>query len=142
MRHYQDMDIRQWPHCRNARKKDLPLAVRFADTDGVMTTLEGEVAYARGDALACGVNNECWPIGAAYFARNYVPAPGTQAGQDGRYHKKPVIVAAARMAEAFSVNTPDGALLHGGAGDWLVQYEQGHYGIVQSDIFAQSYELL
>jgi hypothetical protein len=142
MQRYQGMDIRAWPNCCSARKKTFPVPVRFADKDGVMNTLEGEVAYVRGDALACGVHNECWPIGAEYFAQNYIPMPGTQAGQDGLYYKKPVVVVVARMAEAFSINTPDGALLHGEAGDWLVQYELGHYGIVQDEIFAESYELL
>jgi hypothetical protein len=141
MRHYQDMDIRQWPHCRSARKKDLPLSVRFATEDGTMHTLEGEVAYVRGDALVHGVHNERWPVDAAYFARNYSPSPGTQAGQDGRYYKKSITVIAVRMSEAFSINTPDGSLLRGVAGDWLVQYEQGRYGIVQDVIFAETYEL-
>ena len=136
------MDIRRWPHCRGARKKDLPLSVRFAAEDGVMPTLEGDVAYVRGDALVSGVRDECWPIAASYFARNYFRAPGTQAGQDGLYYKKPVIVAAARMTESFSVNTPGGALLCGEVGDWLVQYEQGHYGIVRDEIFVETYELL
>ena len=139
---YQDVDIRQWPHCRSARKKGLPLSVRFADKPGVMRTLEGEVAYVRGDALASGVQNECWPISAAYFAQNYVPTPGTQPGQDGQYYKKPHIVDVARMTEAFSVTTANGSQLCGETGDWLVQYEQGHYGIVRNEIFAESYDLL
>jgi len=33
-------------------------------------------------------------------------------------------------------------LLKGRAGDWLVQYGRDDYGIVASDLFAQSYELL
>ena len=142
MRHYQDIDIRRWPRCRSARKKDLPFAVRFAVQAGVMATLEGDVPYARGDALAWGPRNERWPIAAAYFAENYLPAPGTKAGRDGQYCKKPVIVAAAPMTEDFSVAATGGALLRGEAGDWLVQYEQGHYGIVRHDIFSETYELL
>ena len=124
------------------RKKTIPVSVRFAGRDGIMRTLEGEVAYVCGDALIYGAHGDCWPVGAAYFTQSYIPAPGTQAGQDGLYYKKPVIVTAALMTEAFSVNTPDGSLLYGEAGDWLIQYEQGHYGIVRDAIFSETYELL
>ena len=107
-----------------------------------MRTLEGEVSYARGDALLFGAHGDCWPVDAEYFTRSYTPASGTQAGQDGLYYKKNAIVAAALMTETFSVNTLDGSLLCGEAGDWLIQYEQGHYGIVRNAIFAETYELL
>ena len=142
MRHYRNIDIDRWPHSRGVRKKTIPVSVRFAGQDGVMRTLEGDVAYARGDALVSGAHDDCWPVSAAYFTQSYVPAPGTRAGQNGQYYKKPVIVAAVLMTEAFSVNTPDGSLLHGEAGDWLIQYEQGHYGIVRDAIFVETYELL
>ena len=142
MPHYQNIDIGLWPHRHDARKKNIPVSVRFACQDGIMHTLEGDVAYTRGDALLFGAHDDCWPVDAAYFMRSYNPASGTQAGQDGLYYKNDVIVVAAQMTEPFSINTMDGSLLHGEAGDWLVQYEHGHYGIVRDAIFAETYELL
>ncbi|QBQ99517.1 PGDYG domain-containing protein [Paraburkholderia pallida] len=127
----QDMD-------RYAKRRD-PVDVEIAARDGVMTTLEGPVSYRAGDALITGVRGERWPVDRQRFERTYEPVAPTLAGQSGRYARLPNEVRARQMANAFSVVTGSGDTLHGQPGDWLLEYGPGDWGIVASDIFAQTY---
>jgi len=52
-------------------------------------------------------------------------------------------VASERMAVPFSVaRAAGGDLLSGAAGDWLMQYAPGDYGIVAQDRFVSVYRVL
>jgi hypothetical protein len=65
------------------------------------------------------------------------------AGAPGRYRNLPVVVLAKRMATPFTVaRSAGGDVLHGAAGDWLVQYAPGDHGIVARARFESVYRLL
>ncbi len=121
----------------------MTLSVRFARAPGMLETLEGPVRYRVGAALVRGLRGEQWPVERSAFERRYAPAPGTAAGQDGDYRRRPGLVLARRLESAIEL--PAGALgdpLRGRAGDWLLQYAPGEYGIVAPEIFDETYELL
>ena len=61
-------------------------------------------------------------------------------GEDGRYQAKPIPVLARQMHEAFTAaRSSGGDLLQGDAGDWLLQYAPGDFGIAKNERFAQVY---
>ena len=125
------------------RKLPVDVTVRFAAVPGRVATLEGEVGHAAGDAMLTGGEGEHWPVARARFDATYEPVPPTVAGQDGQYRKRPIAVLARRLEGTFSVPVGDGHdRLSGGAGDWLVQYGPGEFGIVSAAIFAATYEIL
>lgn len=136
-------DLSRDPAAVRVRKLPITLQVRWMPTDGVCATLEGEVRYRAGDPLLTGMQGEQWTMPAATFARAYEAAAGTAYGSDGCYRKKPLAVWALRLAAPATVAAGGQRdLLQGQAGDWLVQYSPGEFGIVAADIFAATYELL
>ena len=61
-------------------------------------------------------------------------------GQAGAYRNRPSVVLAKQMREAFSMARSEaGDVLHGQAGDWVLQYAPGDYGVVQARRFAKVY---
>ena len=76
------------------------------------------------------------------FDKRYEAAAGTTFGSDGNYVKKPLEVFALRLEKPLEVKMPAGGVLHGEAGDWLLQYGPADYGIVRDDIFRGTYDLL
>jgi hypothetical protein len=117
--------------------------VRFAVTEGSLQSAVGGNAYAPGDALLTGSTGDSWCVSRARFDAKYRPVPPTVAGADGLYRNLPVIVLARRMTTAFTVvRSGTGDILHGGAGDWLVQYAPGDHGIVARARFESVYRLL
>lgn len=125
---------------RPYRKLPTPVRVIFADAGGRMKTLEGEVAYAAGDAIVTGAVNDSWPIGRARFDATYVAVPPTLPGESGWYTRQPNRVLAKQQSTAFQVVTPQGAVLEGQAGDWLVEYWIEDQSVVTQAIFAATYE--
>ena len=75
------------------------------------------------------------------FDAKYVPADASLAqGQAGAYRNRPSVVLAKQMREAFSMARSEaGDVLHGQAGDWVLQYAPGDYGVVQARRFAKVY---
>lgn len=142
MQYFTTEDIRQLPGWCTVVKKPAPVQVCFATRPGTLHSLEGPVPYVIGDALLQGPQQEMWAVAYNYFQRVYVPSSGQAMGQPGLYCKHPAPVAALRMAEPFSANSGQGAVLQGKPGDWLVQYAPGHYGIVGGAIFVQTYDVL
>jgi hypothetical protein len=125
------------------RKKQQPVAVRFALFPGRMATREGEVRYEAGAALMHAGAGDRWPVERTKFDAAYEPVGGTRAGQDGHYVKRPMGVLAWRLTEPASIAVGHaGDRLHGEPGDWLLQYGPGDFGIVGDTIFAQTYEVL
>lgn len=60
-----------------------------------------------------------------------------------RYTKKRRLVRARRMATEFVVRVGvAGDLLHGGPGDWLVQYREREYGVVCAGLFDETYSIV
>lgn len=128
------------PRAVKVRKRPATVSVAFADTDGMLSTLEGKVAYRTGDAILTGVEGEHWPVRLPVFLASYSPAAALP-GQPGTYFKKPMDVLALQLTEELVVVVGwQDDLLHGNPGDWLLQYGPGDYGIVTPLIFAQTYE--
>ena len=139
MTDFDGVDIRLWSGCVRVMKKQEPLFVRFATTQGSVYTLEGEVAVREGDAVLQRTPVDIWPVPSVYFTQAYTPCPGSTQGQDGWFQKKPILVWAVQMPTPFSVRIQHGSVLHGKSRDWLVQYDDEHHGIVAEAIFSQSY---
>jgi hypothetical protein len=136
-------DLREDPLARRARKLALPVTVDFAAADGLLTTREGPVAHARGDALLTGIEGERWPVPRRRFDDTYEPIAPLRPGKPGRYRKRPLVVWAKPMRERFAVDLRgDRGTLQGNAGDWLLQYAPGDLSVVSATVFAKTYELL
>ena len=133
-------DLAADPRALRVCKKPDPLRAEFAVSGGVCDTLEGPVHFQAGDAILTGTRGERWPVGRGQFLASYEPVPPTRAGENGAYRKAPSIAYALRLDRAREVpvgwqNDP----LHGRPGDWLLQYADGSYGVVQDSIFRESY---
>lgn len=114
--------------------------VRFADADSALESREGLNRYARGDALVTGSTGEQWSVTRSRFDARYEPVGGIAQGTAGRYRSRPIPVWAKQIREVFNVaRVAGGDLLKGAAGDWLMQYAPGDYGIVENAKFRRVY---
>jgi uncharacterized protein (DUF2237 family) len=122
--------------------KDELVTVEFAVAAGTLESAVGTNRYEPGDALLTGSTGDRWCVSRARFEAKYRAEPPTQAGHSGRYRNLPVAVRAKRMAVPFSVaRAAGGDLLSGAAGDWLMQYAPGDYGIVAAARFDRVYRV-
>jgi hypothetical protein len=123
--------------------KDEAVAVEFATRDGELMSLEGANRYAPGDALVTGSTGDRWVVSRARFDAKYAPADAALAhGQPGPYRNRPAVVLAKQMDAPFSIaRSAAGDVLRGIAGDWVMQYAPGDYGVVQTLRFAKVYRL-
>jgi hypothetical protein len=137
------LDLSEDRAARRARKRAVVVQVEFAVADGTLPTQEGLVNYSTGDALLTGIDGERWHVARDTFDVNYAPVAPTRPGKPGRYRKRPRVVWAKPMTDAFDV-TPDRdrGTLRGQPGDWLVQYAPSDFSVVSARVFAQTYELL
>ncbi|MBL8521799.1 MAG: PGDYG domain-containing protein [Betaproteobacteria bacterium] len=116
------------------------VTVEFARAEGELISHEGPNRYGAGDALITGSTGDRWSVSRDRFEAKYQPQPPTRAGEDGAYGARPVPVLARQMSEAFAIaRSAGGDLLHGKAGDWLLQYAPGDYGVVDQARFARVY---
>ncbi|MGA7780952.1 MAG: PGDYG domain-containing protein [Paraburkholderia sp.] len=125
--------------------KDETVTVEFAAGDGELMSLEGPNRYARGDALITGSTGDRWVVSRDRFDAKYVPADTALAhGESGDYRNRPAVVLALQMSEPFSLarSAAGGDVLRGTAGDWVMQYSPGDYGVVQAARFAKVYRLV
>jgi hypothetical protein len=137
--HFADLDLRS-DAAAAAFVKQEQVSVVFARAPGALASREGENRYAAGDALVTGSNGDVWSVSRARFDARYEPASGSAHGADGVYHNKPLPVLARQVTQAFTLRrSAGGDLLHGKAGDWLLQYAPGDYGIVDQEKFARVY---
>ena len=136
----QHVDLRTDPAARPF-VKDETVHVDFATQAGELMSLEGPNRYAPGDALITGSTGDRWVVSRERFDAKYVPADASLAqGQAGAYRNRPSVVLAKQMREAFSrARSEAGDVLHGQAGDWVLQYAPGDYGVVQARRFAKVY---
>jgi hypothetical protein len=122
--------------------KDETVAVEFAASEGELLSLEGPNRYVRGDALITGSTGDRWVVSRERFDAKYLPADAALAhGEAGAYRNRPAVVLAKQMNEAFSLarSASGGDVLRGVAGDWVMQYAPGDYGVVQAARFAKVY---
>lgn len=114
--------------------------VRFAIAPGEILSREGLNRHAAGDALITGSTGDRWSVSRGRFDARYQPVPPGTDGQDGAYVNRPLPVLARQMSTAFCIaRSAGGDLLRGEAGDWLLQYAPGDYGVVENARFARVY---
>lgn len=119
-------------------KKAVVQSFVFAEVDVVIHTLEGAVSAKKGDAVVTGIKGERWPIRRPIFLETYNFDETT-----GTCSKKPIVVTATKMNEAFEVkvgwsDTP----IQGKPGDYLLEYGPGDKGAVDAEIFAATYDVV
>jgi hypothetical protein len=110
-----------------------------------MQTMEGPVPYEQGDAILTGVKGERWPVARTSFLERYEALPGTREGEDGTYKRRPETLPAVQVTSEdlpLRVTTAGGGVLKAKAGDWLIHYSTGDLGVVDEDVFAETYEAL
>ena len=116
------------------------VTVAFAPGAGELLSLEGPNRYGAGDALVTGATGSRWSVERLRFELKYEPVPPTAMGDDGRYRAKPVPVLAKQIPEAFTAaRSAGGDVLRGNAGDWLLQYGPGDFGVAEQSRFARVY---
>jgi len=123
--------------------KDETVTVTFAAEAGELMSLEGPNRYARGDAIVTGAAGERWVVSRERFDAKYLPADAALAhGEPGAWRNRPSVVLAKRMDEPFTIaRSAGGDRLTGAAGDWVMQYAPGDYGVVKAERFAKVYRL-
>jgi hypothetical protein len=123
--------------------KDERVVVEFAKAAGELTSSVGVNRYSPGDALITGSTGDRWSVSRDRFDAKYDPEPPTLRGDSGNYRNRPAAVLAKRIDQSFTVaRTAGGDFLNGDAGDWLIQYAPGDYGIVESRRFKRVYRLI
>ncbi len=136
------LDLRNDPGARRYLKHEV-VTVRFADQPGAIKSREGLNHYAQGDALITGSTGDHWSVSHDRFDAKYQAEPGTTHGEAGRYRNRPLPVLAVQQTTAFAAErAADGDIIHGQAGDWLVQYAPGDHGIVENAKFISVYRLV
>ncbi|MDA0572305.1 PGDYG domain-containing protein [Burkholderia gladioli] len=136
------IDLRTDPAAQRV-VKDETVEVAFAAEAGELMSLEGPNRYAAGDAIVTGSTGDRWVVSRERFDDKYLPAAeGLAHGDAGPYRNRPAVVLAKRMETAFSIaRSENGDVLRGAAGDWVMQYAPGDYGVVQAQRFAQVYRV-
>ncbi|SAL49397.1 PGDYG domain-containing protein [Caballeronia humi] len=121
--------------------KDEAVAVEFAASAGELMSLEGPNRYQFGDAIITGATGERWVVSRERFDAKYVPEQNVVHGEPGVYRNRPAVVLAKEMHDAFSLARSDaGDILTGAAGDWVMQYAPGDFGVVKAERFAKVYK--
>jgi hypothetical protein len=138
----ENLDLRTDPAAQRV-VKDETVHVEFAAQAGELMSLEGPNRYASGDALITGSTGDRWVVSRARFDAKYVPADAARAhGAPGPYRNRPAVVLARQMHAPFALaRSAGGDVLRGAAGDWVMQYAPGDYGVVQAARFAHVYRL-
>jgi len=120
--------------------KEETVQVSFATAAGTVGSREGPNHYRRGDALVTGSTGDRWSVSRARFDARYQPASPLPHGTDGPYRNRPLPVLARRIAVDFTVRREAGGdPLQGHAGDWLLQYAPGDWGVVAAAKFRRVY---
>jgi len=128
-----DLDARRY-------KKIATVQVRFAECAGLVNTLEGDVSFNIDDAILTGIAGERWPVKRNVFDERYELLGNQSSNTYRKRSKNPVF--SKQIPIPFRIMIRGGeAILEGKAGDWLVQYAVDDAGIVDNEIFIQSYIL-
>ena len=131
----------EFPSAIHAIRKALVFEVVFSSSAGSIKTLEGIVSYPAGTPIVTGVRGEQWPVSREHFMATYEPVTEGQMGQNGRYRRPPSTVLAFNLKNEYYASLPGCAgILHGKAGDWLLEDTLGHRRIIDAEIFDETYE--
>ena len=140
MLHLEHIDLTQDPAAKPYIKTEV-VQVIFAPAPGELISLEGPNKYQVGDAIITGCTGDRWSVDRHRFDAKYQAVAPTVAGQDGAYTAKPVPVLAKQINEAFTAARSAGRdVLRGEAGDWLMQYGPGDFGVCGKRRFEQVYK--
>lgn len=140
MLHLEQIDLRQDPAAAQYIKTEV-VQVVFAQAPGELVSLEGPNRYQAGDAIITGCTGDRWSVDRHRFDAKYQAVAPTREGQDGRYTAKPVPVLARQIHEAFTAARSAGRdVLRGEAGDWLMQYAPGDFGVCGKSRFERVYQ--
>ena len=139
MRHFEVVSLDTDPLAATYVKSEV-VSVRFAMEAGVLISREGPNHYAVGDALVTGSTGDRWSVTRVRFESRYQPVAPLVMGRDGDYMARPIPLLARQINEPFSVlRRAGGDLLKGNAGDWLLQYAPGDYGLIADARFQRVY---
>ncbi len=120
--------------------KDEVVNVVFATTEGELISREGANHFQKDDALITAANGDRWSVSRDRFDAKYQAAFTCNAGTNGTYHARRMVVLAKQMAMPFDIaRSAGGDVLHGLAGDWLMQYAPGDFGVVENARFQRVY---
>jgi PGDYG protein len=137
-----DINLGTDPAARRVQKNERVM-VEFAAGEGVLESAVGLNRFAPGDALLTGSTGDRWCVSRDRFDEKYRPEPAVRHGQPGAYRNLPVALLAKQMSEAFSVpRSHGGDVLRGHAGDWLIEYARGDYGIIARARFDRVYTMV
>jgi PGDYG protein len=137
-----DMDLSKNVHASTYFKHEL-VNVSFATTVGAIKSREGLNHYAAGDAIITGSTGDCWSVSRDRFDAKYQAVSDTAHGHNGQYQNQPLAVLAIQQTQAFAVErSAGGDVIHGQAGDWLMQYAPGDHGIVENAKFQHVYRAI
>lgn len=133
------VDLASDPQAARYQKQEI-VDVEFARADGVLESLEGPNAYRAGDALVRAQTGERWVVSRDRFIPKYQAIEPLSFGDDGAYRNIPTPVWGRQMNVSFTIaRSAGGDVLRGEAGDWVLQYAPGDYGVVQQARFARVY---
>lgn len=130
-------DLSQHPRAFRCFKQPVPVKYSFATKKMTIETLEGPVVCSKGDVIMTGVAGERWPIPRDKFNATYDIVDESTAT------KKYIEVSAVKLIEEARVRVPwSKDLLTGNIGDYVVQYGVDSYGVVNNQVFEQTYAIL
>jgi hypothetical protein len=142
VRELHNIDLAADPEAARYVKAEVVM-VEFAREAGELVSLEGPNRYQPGDALITGSTGSRWSVSRDRFDAKYAAQPPVVQGQDGHYVSRPIPVLAKQIPEPFTVaRSAGGDRLRGDAGDWLLQYGPGDFGIAEQRRFAAIYRKL
>lgn len=140
MHHITEIDLINDPEAGRFIKTEV-VHVIFAPEPGELISLEGPNKYQVGDAIITGCTGDRWSVDRHRFDAKYQPVAPTLDGRDGAYTAKPVPVLAKQINESFTAARSAGRdVLKGDAGDWLMQYGPGDFGVCGQSRFAKVYQ--
>lgn len=139
MQELRNVDLRKDPLAARY-VKDETVQVVLATDAGQLISREGANRYAAGDALITGATGDRWSVSRDRFDAKYEAVAPLKHGANGAYRNRPMPVLARRMDVPFCIaRSAGGDLLQGKAGDWLLQYAPGDFGIVDATRFEAVY---
>lgn len=134
------VDLTTDPHAERYVKTE-HVDVTFATREGDLVSLEGPNRYLVRDAIVTGSTGSRWSVSRFRFEAKYEALPPTRFGQDGRYRARPIPVLARQISAPFTAaRSANGDILSGNAGDWLLQYGPGDFGVADHGRFTQVYK--
>ena len=140
MLHLDNIDLTLDPAAAHYLKTEV-VQVVSAPEPGELISLEGPNKYHTGDAIITGCTGDRWSVDRHRFDAKYQAVAPTQDGNDGDYTAKPVPVLAKQIHEPFTAARSAGRdVLRGEAGDWLMQYGPGDFGVCGQSRFARVYQ--